>query len=85
MEEIKPYQEQGQIRTFSKDLTEFDLVWHRDREDRIIEPIEENDWKVQLDNQLPVSFNKDIFIPKGTYHRLLAGTKDLKLKLTKIG
>ena len=32
------------IRTFSQDVDEHELVWHRDREDRIIIPLNENDY-----------------------------------------
>lgn len=83
MDTGRPYIEKGEIRTFSKELTQDDLVWHRDREDRIIEPIQETDWKFQYDNNKPESL-KRLFIRKGVYHRLIKGTKDLKLKIIKL-
>ncbi len=79
----RPYTEEGQIRTFTQEVEDFELVWHRDREDRIIEPLHETDWKFQLDNEIPKELNR-IFIPKETYHRLIKGTDDLKLRVIKL-
>jgi hypothetical protein len=59
------------------------MLWHRDKEDRIIESLEETDWMFQLDNQLPQKIEGQIFIPKEIYHRLIKGSGDLKIKLIK--
>lgn len=72
------------LRTFFENVDSGDLHWHRDREDRIIESTHKTDWKFQIDNELPQAFEKDIFVPKGVYHRLIKGTGDLILKVTKI-
>lgn len=72
------------IRIFSNDIEYGDLVWHRDREDRVIESIGKTNWMIQLDNQLPKEINSPIFIPMGMYHRLIKGDGELKLKLIKI-
>lgn len=72
------------IRTFKQETDSGEMRWHRDREDRIIEPIEETNWGLQLDNQLPIRLENKIYIPKGVYHRLIKGTGDLKIKLQKI-
>jgi hypothetical protein len=72
------------IRIFKRDIDEKSLVWHRDREDRIIESIGETDWMIQLDNELPKSLNQKVFIPKGVYHRVIKGTNNLKIKLIKL-
>jgi hypothetical protein len=71
------------IRIFSSSTEEESLLWHRDREDRIIESLEETDWMFQLDNQLPQKIEGQIFIPKEIYHRLIKGSGDLKIKLIK--
>ncbi len=71
------------IREFSQDTDSGEMMWHRDREDRIIESIGETDWGIQLDNQLPIKIEGEVFIPMGVYHRLIKGTGDLKIKLTK--
>jgi hypothetical protein len=72
------------IRTFYQNIDSGELTWHRDREDRIIESLNENDWKIQMDNELPIDIVGKIFIPKGIYHRLIKGSVDLKIKLEKV-
>lgn len=72
------------IRTFKSDTDENLLVWHRDREDRIVEATHQTDWLVQIDNQLPQSLNSEVFIPKGIYHRVIKGTGDLEIKVQKL-
>ena len=79
----RPYIENEDIRIFGKDTIEDELVWHRDYEDRIIEPLNETDWKFQYDNNNPESL-KRLFIRKGVYHRLIKGTGELKLKVIKL-
>jgi hypothetical protein len=71
------------IREFSQDTDSGEMCWHRDREDRIIESIDETDWKIQLDDELPKLIKGEIFIPMGVYHRVIKGTGDLKIKLIK--
>ena len=72
------------LREFEESVDIDDLEWHRDREDRIIEPLEKTDWKFQLENQLPTSIDGKIFIPKGEWHRVIKGSGDLKIKLIKL-
>lgn len=71
------------IRIFSKDIDEYDLKWHWDEEDRIVQCLEKTDWEFQFDNELPISFEKEIFIPKGVMHRIIKGNGDLKLRIIK--
>ena len=71
------------IREFSNDVDTHELEWHIDREDRTVEVIENNDWQFQLDNNLPILLEETIFIPKETYHRVIKGTGNLKVKITK--
>lgn len=73
------------IRTFYPDVIDKELVWHRDREDRIVEAIEDSDWLIQLDNQLPqkLSLGVKYHIPMGIYHRAIKGTGQLKVKVIK--
>ena len=80
IEEIKDTSES--IRIFRSDVSEESLMWHRDREDRIVESIIETDWMIQIDNELPKVIDK-VFIPMGVYHRVIKGTGDLKIKLIK--
>ena len=82
----RPYSEKKEngyiIREFSQDTPSFEFVWHRDKEDRIVQATHESDWLFQLDNDVPqrLSENK-LFIPKETYHRLIKGTGDLVVKI----
>lgn len=71
------------IREFTQDTDSGEFMWHRDREDRIIESAE-TDWKIQIDNELPKKIEGEVFIPMGVYHRLIKGTGDLKIKLQKL-
>ena len=73
------------IREFSQDTDSGEFTWHRDREDRRVKSLVPTDWKVQLDNQLPVSLNEEIFIPMGVWHRVIKGTGDLRVKVIKLG
>ncbi len=72
------------IREFSHDTDSGEFMWHRDREDRIIEPIDETDWKIQIDNELPKQIKGEVYIPMGVYHRVIKGTGNLKIKLQKL-
>jgi hypothetical protein len=72
------------IREFSQDTDSGEYAWHRDREDRIIESLEETDWLIQLDDELPKKIEGEVFIPMGIYHRLIKGSNDLKIKLQKL-
>lgn len=72
------------IREFSPDIATHEFEWHCDREDRIVEIVENADWRFQLDNQLPILLEKTIFIPKETYHRIIKGNNKLIVKITKL-
>jgi len=72
------------IREFSNDVDNHELEWHIDREDRIVEVIENNNWEVQLDNELPKLLKDKLFIPKETYHRVIKGNGKLIVKITKL-
>jgi len=76
--------ENESIRLFNQDTFNEELKWHFDDEDRIIEAIEETDWKLQFDNQLPIELKGPIKIKKGEYHRLIKGSGDLKISIKRI-
>ena len=83
---MNPYSERRKdnliVRTFSQDIDEEELVWHRDRQDREVTVLEETDWQFQFDNELPQVLKNTIFIPKNTYHRLIKGTGELNVHIT---
>jgi len=72
-------------RTFdSKNKDLFD--WHRDEENRKIIVLESNEnWYFQLDNELLKELYQGIIItiPKNVFHRVIAGTGTLKIRLIK--
>lgn len=72
------------LREFNKDVNNEELVWHRDREDRIIEVFDNEDWYFQMDNELPKKLMGKFFVPKETYHRLIKGNGNLIVKVTKL-
>ena len=80
---MKPYSDQNNIREFSSNVDELDLVWHQDKEDRLIEILEGEGWKFQKDNELPLELKKGdrIFIAEGEIHRVIKGTTNLKIKI----
>jgi hypothetical protein len=85
---MTPYKdvfEDGQvvIRRFDESIDPEELKWHRDREDRTIEPLGDTDWKFQADGQLPILIKDRIFIPKGSWHRIVKGSGSVDLKITK--
>jgi len=82
----RPYsqkQENGYIiREFLENTPSFEFVWHRDKEDRIVQATHDTNWQFQLDNDIPRTLDKNkLFIPKETYHRLIKGTGDLVVKI----
>lgn len=72
------------IREFSDDIDIVELMWHRDNEDRIVEALHDTDWQVQIDNELPTTLDKPIFIPKHQYHRVIKGNGKLRVKINKL-
>ena len=80
---MNPYENKGNIRTFTKEVNKLELVWHQDAEDRDIEILEGKGWEMQFDNELPFAISKGdrIFITEGRIHRILKGTTDLKIKI----
>jgi len=69
------------IRKFSPSIDENELKWHFDLEDRVVVPLSENDWKIQIDNNLPQAINKPIFIKAKEWHRILKGKTELELEI----
>ena len=73
------------IRTFPADVDEMDLIWHADKENRIITVLEGNGWKFQFDEELPIEMTEglSISILKGKLHRVIKGKGPLKINLQK--
>jgi quercetin dioxygenase-like cupin family protein len=82
---VRPYQDDDSVRTFDSSVNSSELVWHRDREDRIVKVLEGKDWYFQFDDQLPfeLKYGDQFFIEKMTYHRLIKGSTNLKVLIEK--
>ena len=81
----KPYINLGENRLFPRWIKWSALKWHMDDEDRTVEATHKTDWMLQLENKLPVSLDKPIFIEKHQWHRLIKGKGHLTVKIIKIG
>ena len=72
------------IRVFCEELDNSELVWHRDKKDRIVEVISGDGWKFQYDNNVPFELKRGMVleIKAYSYHRILKGNSDLILRIT---
>lgn len=84
----KPYSQKNLnngvfLRTFKHNLLSEELVWHRDRNNRIVEVLEGENWEIQFENSLPKPLQRGerYAIPAYTFHRIKRGTTDLKVKI----
>ena len=71
------------IRIFPSNTPPHTLKWHMDDEDRLVTSLNKNNWLIQLDNELPASLNKSIFITKHKWHRLHKGDGHLVIIVKK--
>jgi len=80
---VNPYEDNGDIRTFSSDVLIEELVWHRDKSDRTITVLEGTGWCFQRDNELPVALTPGdtLDIRAYEYHRIIKGKTNLKIKI----
>jgi hypothetical protein len=69
------------LRTFSPNVDSEELKWHRDRENRLVEILEGDDWFLQMDNELPTKLvvGEKYYIPEGVYHRVIKGKNNLRV------
>lgn len=84
---VNPYSEEIEndviIRIFEEDVDNDELVWHRDKKDRKVEIIESENWYFQFEDNIPIEMKKgDVLnIPKESYHRIIKGKNNLKIKI----
>lgn len=71
------------IREFDSNIPNEELVWHRDKKNRVVEIVEGSGWRLQMDNKLPIELKEGmvIEIPKETYHRIGRGNTKLVIKI----
>ncbi len=82
----RPYEEnrldeENVIRRFLPTIEDTELTWHWDEQDRIVEPLNNNDWMFQFDNGLPFPIREKINIPAGVIHRVIKGSTELIVKI----
>jgi hypothetical protein len=89
----KPYREEVRdqhgtgikyvIRTFENSVLDNELVWHRDRDSRIVSVLNGSGWELQHDDELPIQLTQgeEYYIPKMTYHRLIKGKDNLVVRI----
>ena len=60
------------LRYFNHNVIVEELIWHQDREDRIVEVIQSDDWHFQKDNQIPFKLVEGMkfSIKKNRNHKL---------------
>ena len=73
------------LREFKDTVDGEKLIWHQDREDRVITVLESNNWKLQMDNQLPIMLEtgRKYSIPAMSFHRVIKGDGDLRIIVEK--
>jgi hypothetical protein len=71
------------IREFDENIDPIELMWHRDLHSRNINVLEGKGWYFQRENELPLELNEgvNIFIPAGSWHRVIKGNSLLKIKI----
>ena len=70
-------------RVFKKSVKKEQLIWHKDRKDRVVKVIYGTGWKLQMDNDLPfeLELGQNYYIKKENFHRLHKGNSELKLEI----
>lgn len=70
------------VRKFASDVSEEELIWHKDRKNRTIHILGGSKWKLQKEDELPIDLEvgKEYYIPRYTYHRVIKGEDDLVIR-----
>jgi len=70
-------------RVFKEDVKDEQLIWHKDKANRVIKVIYGTGWKLQMDNELPfeLEIGNNYHIKKEQFHRLHKGDSELKLEI----
>jgi len=74
------------LREFQGDVNSGDLVWHQDKRDRTVTVIEGGRWSLQMETGLPLPLieGHTYSIPAKTWHRLIKGQGNLRIKITEL-
>jgi hypothetical protein len=70
-------------RVIKEDVKQEQLIWHKDKKDRIVKVVYGTGWKLQNDNELPteLEIGQNYHINKEQFHRLHKGSSELKLEI----
>ena len=70
-------------RVFKENIKDKQLIWHKDRKDRVVKVIYGTGWKLQYDNELPteLEIGHNYYIKKEQFHRLHKGNSELKIEI----
>ena len=70
-------------RVFKESVEKEQLIWHKDKKDRVVKVIYGTGWKLQYDNELPteLEIGQNYYIKKEQFHRLHKGNSELKLEI----
>ena len=70
-------------RVIKEDVKQEQLIWHKDKKDRIVKVVYGTGWKLQNDNELPteLEIGQNYHINKEKFHRLHKGSSELKLEI----
>ena len=62
------------------------FIWHKDKKTRIVKIISCDNWKLQIDNELPIILKEgyNYLIEKEVWHRIIAGNNNLKIEITEL-
>ena len=71
------------IRTFSSNISNDELLWHRDQQRRRVRVITSDNWQFQYEDELPISMEAGTIleIPAMEYHRIIKGNGDLVVEI----
>lgn len=69
------------LREFAQTTDSNDLVWHKDRKDRVVKVLRSDGWKLQLSKGLPFDLieGRSYKIPSHSWHRIIKGKGNLKI------
>ena len=86
---VKPYKEKkledgSIVRVFEESVRPSELVWHRDRQNRVVEVICGDGWRFQRDGSVPVQIGPgSLFeVNANEWHRIIKGKDDLIIKIS---
>jgi hypothetical protein len=71
------------IRTFSSNVPNDELLWHRDQQRRRVRVITSDNWQFQYEDELPIPMEPGTIleIPAMEYHRIIKGNGDLVVEI----